>query len=650
LRENQRYPRFSPTLSNDCRAAIVRIGDTLRRLVEGHLRGRCNLAVVDWGCGSKAYAPLFQGCAASYVGIGLPTNPCADVVLRGDGSTGLGSVGRGAVLSTRMLEHVESGERYLAESFRILRPGGLLIPSTHGCRPCHPDPTDCRRWTGAGLRKVLERAGHLVLDWEGILSLAAVPLQLLHDAPILRLPKIVRAPLVPGAEFARAMGCRDSPAGRDNDAWASAAVARRPFVVDGEGSTRVQPAVTEGQQRADRGPSPGALEEPKEHGVDKMGTDGALRVAVVFPNRSAYSETFIKDHVQRLPYQVTEWWGGWFPTHWGDGKPLFSGLDRVTRFAVRKRAGDLERLASRVLARQLRRQHIDVVLAEYGPTGVAVMSACQTAGIPLVVYFLGFDAYHRPTLAAFGRRYRDLFDFASAIVVVSRHMERQLIELGAPKEKLIYNACGVDPSAFNMADPANAEPVFVAAGRFVEKKAPQITLLAFQQVVQKCPAARLVMVGDGALLDSCRQLARGIGLSSEQVSFPGAVSHAEVADLMRRARAFVQHSVVAPDGDSEGIPVAIKEAGASGLPVVSTRHAGIPEGVVEGETGFLVDEYDVGGMAEHMIRLAEDPRLAARLGQAARALMERQFSMESCIGGLADVLRRVAEAGRRDRP
>jgi len=85
--------------------------------------------------------------------------------------------------------------------------------------------------------------------------------------------------------------------------------------------------------------------------------------------------------------------------------------------------------------------------------------------------------------------------------------------------------------------------------------------------------------------------------------------------------------------------VAILEAGASGLPVVATRHAGIEESVVEGETGFLVDERDIESMAEHMTRLATDAELARRMGAAARRHIVANYPMERHIDRLWDTLR-----------
>jgi len=210
--------------------------------------------------------------------------------------------------------------------------------------------------------------------------------------------------------------------------------------------------------------------------------------------------------------------------------------------------------------------------------------------------------------------------------------------MGADARRLHYIPYGVDTTQFAGAEPGHAPPVFLAVGRFVEKKAPETTLLAFMKVRQSVPDARLVFIGDGPLLSVCRRISRALGLDCA-VTFRGYEPPATIARVLATARAFVQHSVTASDGDAEGTPVSILEAMAAGLPVVSTRHGGIKDVVVEGETGFLVDEGDVEGMAERMAALAADAALAARLGAAGRRRALDLFTIETSIARLWEVVR-----------
>jgi len=331
---------------------------------------------------------------------------------------------------------------------------------------------------------------------------------------------------------------------------------------------------------------------------------------------------------------------GWFPTRREDDSrllpvPVALMTKAEARLPRSVRAVNVA-VKNRILAKYLRSNQIKVVLAEYGPTGACVMDACQDARVPFVVHFHGADAYHFPMLDTYSAAYKRMFSETSAVVAVSHDMEQQLIALGAPREKVHYVPYGVDPKIFQEADPSS-EPLFVAVGRFVDKKAPHLSILAFEKVLRRVPSARLVMIGDGELFESCKQLARALRIS-ETVEFAGVRTPAEVAATMRKARAFVQHSLRTTDGDSEGTPVAVLEAGAVGLPVVSTRHAGIKDVVREGETGFLVDEGDIGSMAEYMIRLAENPGLAAGLGRQARQHVLANFSLSESIERLWKIL------------
>lgn len=362
-----------------------------------------------------------------------------------------------------------------------------------------------------------------------------------------------------------------------------------------------------------------------------MTQSSQTRLCVVTPYTPSLTETFIRDHVERLPGTVAHI-HGWKPSIGPD--PLLSFPTRVFYKLERMFAGaSLDKEITAAYLEGFRKYHVNAVMAEYGETGVQVMEATRQANVPLIVHFHGYDASVTSVLDEHKDTYPKLFKSAAAIIAVSRAMQRKLIDMGAPAEKVHYNSCGVDCARFEGANPAEAGPTFVAVGRFTEKKSPYNTLKAFAIVLKAVPEARLRMVGEGSLLESSKQLAKELQID-HAVTFLGAQNHETVKREMKQSRCFVQHSLVASNGDCEGTPVSIIEAGATGLPVVSTRHAGIPDVVVEGETGFLVDEGDVAGMAEAMIKLASDGELAARMGKAARARIESEFSSEKRLENL----------------
>ena len=297
----------------------------------------------------------------------------------------------------------------------------------------------------------------------------------------------------------------------------------------------------------------------------------------------------------------------------------------------------LDRETTTAYLEAFRRYKTHAVLAEYGESGVQVMDAAKRSSLPLIVHFHGYDASRSSVLEAHRDTYPQMFRVASAVIAVSHAMRLKLIELGAPPDKVHYNPYGVDCEKFGGAQPGQTPPLFLAVGRFTEKKAPTITLRAFAKTVRAVPSARLRMVGEGPLLDECQKLVSELGIS-DYVVFLGALSHTAVQSEMKKARCCVQHSIVAPSGDREGTPVSILEAGATGLPVIATRHAGITDVVVENRTGFLVDEGDEDGMAKFMIQIAQDAELAGRIGSTARRHISTNFTKSQRLGKLWEII------------
>lgn len=383
------------------------------------------------------------------------------------------------------------------------------------------------------------------------------------------------------------------------------------------------------------------------------------RIAIISPLIPTPSETFINAHLNRLPFEVHHFHSlpkmGYHPVIDGKGnslslafKPWYFLETAIDNLLGHSGAGYAWRKYN--LRKYLTKYNIEAVLAEYGPTGTHVMDVCARLRIPLVVHFHGRDAYHYKTISRYRARFRRMFKIAFRIIAVSQDMQRQLVSLGAPEDKLIVNPYGPNPDIFKPSSRYDKDPVFLFVGRLTGKKAPHKLIRAFAPVVRDVPEAKLVMAGTGELKELCQLEVQNLGLE-EHVEFAGLVNPEQVSALHDDARVYVQHSVRADDGDSEGTPVAILEAMASGLPVISTRHAGIADVVIENETGFLVDEHDIEGMSNYMIALAKDPQTAHRMGAAGTRRISEKYTMERHLGKLEEILQAgIAQIKQRDSP
>jgi glycosyltransferase involved in cell wall biosynthesis len=351
------------------------------------------------------------------------------------------------------------------------------------------------------------------------------------------------------------------------------------------------------------------------------------------------TETFIRTHIDCLPFHKLVLTGS-------DLTKLSDGSSVTDRSAVRKRVHGLldrfgrfnyEEFRAARLAQFFKEKKVSAVLCEYGMAACLMTDACNQADIPLIAHFHGYDAYNEEVIEQHLDDYKRLFESTADIVGVSKAMCRRLVELGAKEQSVHYIPYFVDRTQFSRCFPEKQPPTFLAVGRLVEKKAPILTITAFERVLSAIPNAKLEIVGSGPLLGPCQQLIKALNVSTNVV-LHGSQSHEFVADAMQRARCFVQHSVRAQNGDSEGTPLSILEAQASGLPVVATSHAGIADVVEHKKTGFLVNECDVFSMANHMIEIGSDANLTQRLGEQARERIDRNFNYDHTLRKLEQTI------------
>jgi len=248
------------------------------------------------------------------------------------------------------------------------------------------------------------------------------------------------------------------------------------------------------------------------------------------------------------------------------------------------------------------------------------------------------------TIASLGGQvYSELFQHADRCLPVSEYWRNRLLELGCPADKIYVHRLGVDCKglAFVGARPSAGDPLqIVSVCRLVPKKGLSVTLRALAGVRSIRPNLRwrYEIVGGGPLEESLREEIERLKLN-DCVRLVGEKPPAKALDFIRAADLFVLSSLTAPDGDMEGIPVVLMEAMAIGTPVVSSRHSGIPELVIDGRTGLLAKEGCVESLASTIVALLENPSLRQSLAREARAMVLNDYSAARQNAALVDLIR-----------
>lgn len=366
-----------------------------------------------------------------------------------------------------------------------------------------------------------------------------------------------------------------------------------------------------------------------------------MKIAILTPLKKEEAETFIQNHIAQLPFEKIVIYGGSLPYLAHNHQPtiLQRRKFRLLQF-IRKKLGLKKKRFEEVhLSSILKKEKVDVIFAEYLITGAETLEVCKKLNIPLISIALGYEISKYDIIERYKIKYKALFKYASTILVVSEHMKVSLEALDCPDSKIIFSPAAPDKTFFKVKPHFFTKQV-LAVGRFVEKKAPHLTILAFHKVLKKVPDAKLVMAGEGALLNVCKDLVKVLKIEYS-VNFIGKITTEQHIELLEQSMLFVQHSKVAETGDSEGTPVAILEASAAGLPVVSTLHAGIPRVVIQEKTGFLVEEYNIDLMADRIIQLLSNLELNKELGNNGREYIKANFTLEKHIMIIADCIEKV---------
>lgn len=278
-----------------------------------------------------------------------------------------------------------------------------------------------------------------------------------------------------------------------------------------------------------------------------------------------------------------------------------------------------------------RRHDVGLLHAHFGFTAAYHLGLKEHLNIPLVTTFYGYDLkkvlIKEPLLKDL---YPKLFEVGDRFLVEGPTMKETLAIAGCPPDKITVQRLGVPietlPQTEVVSESGRLVRILMTAS-FRLKKGHEHAIKAFAILCQRQQNVQLDLIGGGPLESDLRQLVRSLSLE-DRVQFHGFKNREELNGFIRKTHIFLHPSIETPDGDTEGgSPVVITEAAAAGIPVVSTRHADIPEIVIHGKSGLLCKEKDIDSLAANLETLVENPQTRAIMGAHAREHVLAKFNL-----------------------
>ncbi|MCA1404289.1 glycosyltransferase [Ensifer sp. IC3342] len=391
-----------------------------------------------------------------------------------------------------------------------------------------------------------------------------------------------------------------------------------------------------------------------------------MRVGFIVGQFPSLSETFVIGQMAgllRRGFEVDVVCNGISDYNFADRRqePLATLLTRTRDWwgaAARMRPA-IERLPAKIrdkvstaldMSSVARLNECDVLVAHFGHNGAraARLKKWKRLKPPIVTIFHGYDVGVPLRERGLGR-YNDLFEYGALNLTVNGFFRRVLVEAGAPETKVAVHHMGIDLKKipYEWKSWRGMPLQLISVCRLAEKKGVEYALRALARLRADAPelAWHYTVIGDGPLRRELEALASELDIAG-RVSFLGSLAHRDVKEWLRRSHAFVLPSVTAKNGDVEGIPVALMEAMAAGLTVVSSNHSGIPELIEDQKTGFLADERDVETLANRLRFVAEHPEQCEDVGLQARKKVEAEFDMEALDSDFAEIVSRLATASQ----
>jgi colanic acid/amylovoran biosynthesis glycosyltransferase len=294
----------------------------------------------------------------------------------------------------------------------------------------------------------------------------------------------------------------------------------------------------------------------------------------------------------------------------------------------------------------LSRAPYDVVQCHFGPAGIFAQTLRDVDALrgPMITMFHGYDISVHVQLHGSGV-YKHLFARGDLFTCPSEFVRQRLITAGCPAEKVQRFKLGTDLKRFSFKErtlDSSGAIRLVTVARLTEKKGLEYSIRAVAKLSQRFPKLEYNIIGDGDLRPELTRLIEVLGVGST-VHLLGWKTQEEVQLLLDQSHVFVLASVESRNGDIEGLPMVLQEAQAMGLPVVCTRHSGIPEGILDGKSGFLVPERDVDALADRLADVISRPEAWPEMGRQGRAFVETEYDLDKRNDALVELYRQLQE-------
>lgn len=281
----------------------------------------------------------------------------------------------------------------------------------------------------------------------------------------------------------------------------------------------------------------------------------------------------------------------------------------------------------------------DIILCQFGNLGLqfAKLKLKQNFKAKIVTCFRGYDLSGE--IKKNPHIYDSLFEIGDLFLPVCSYFKDRLVALGCPSEKVIVHYSDIDCSKFYFRSRSLGtfdKIRIITIARLVNQKGLEYAIRTVAKIYKQYSNITYRIVGDGRLKEQLKTLIRTLK-AERYIKLLGSLDHNQIIEILNKAHLFILPSVTSTSGCQEGMPVALQEAMAMGLPVIGTYHSGISELIADGKNGFLVKERDVNGLTEKIKYLIRHPEIWNKIGKAGRKEIEDKYETKKLNNKLVEI-------------